>query len=373
MSLTILGIDVPTGKTHRTGPSDDLVAGNNMIFPKEEDHVLFVNPSTTIGVGGGFLEILGGNGAPGDVANSGGTGGAAQLIAGNGGTGAVGQFSGFGGSATVKAGRAGALGGGNSGGGGNVFVTGGDDTNAGDPDQFGGAVSIQAGLPSGSAVAFNNGIGIGDNLTRLASFINIGHASMHGPIGIQGGTNSNPLVGGVDLRADNTDAAESVQVSLGTRGVKGAIGGFIILGTNSIPGSKRDGSPFGFVVGTTSGIVCYAEYLKIDPAGSAVAVKQAVVWSNTNLVNKPATTNNLTTIAGVALTAGNPGDFILVAKRGRCSVLADAGVAIGQLVGTSAAVAGNVQSGTVPGAGAIMGRATTVTSGGEIICDLVLG
>lgn len=106
-----------------------------------------------------------------------------------------------------------------------------------------------------------------------------------------------------------------------------------------------------------------------------VAAGQVVVWAGTKKVATAAATNNLTTIAGVALTGATNG-AIIVATAKLCYVNADAGITAGQLVGTSNATAGNVQSGTAPGAGAIVGRAVEAsgaTVAGKVLAYLILG
>lgn len=126
-------------------------------------------------------------------------------------------------------------------------------------------------------------------------------------------------------------------------------------------------------VATTSGTAHVFGFGESLNCASTCTAGHVVVWNGTNAVNNATASANLTTIAGVALQAGTTG-AIVVARRGRTLVNCDAGVAAGNLVGTSGTTAGNVAAST-PGAGAIVGRATEATGGtvaGQCIVDLGL-
>jgi hypothetical protein len=119
--------------------------------------------------------------------------------------------------------------------------------------------------------------------------------------------------------------------------------------------------------------LCWGEALT---ASAAITAGMVVVWSGSKKVAQATAVANLTTIAGVAMTAAaGDGVEIRAARRGRCYVQADAGITAGQLVGTSGTNAGKVAAST-PGAGAIIGRACEATGGtiaGYVLVDLVLG
>ena len=107
-----------------------------------------------------------------------------------------------------------------------------------------------------------------------------------------------------------------------------------------------------------------------------VTANKVVVYTGSSLkVQDAAGTNNLTTIAGVALATATSGNVTRVCVRGTVLTLADAGITTGQLVGTSAAVAGNVQSGTTPALGQVVGRATEntgATAANRVVVDVTL-
>lgn len=118
--------------------------------------------------------------------------------------------------------------------------------------------------------------------------------------------------------------------------------------------------------------LCEAEVLI---ASGTVTAGQVVVWSGTKQVAAAGASAGLTTIAGVALTAGSNGVAMWVAKRGRCYVNSDAGVVAGTVLKTSGSVAGNVVDGAAI-AGGIVGRAceaVSATVSGKVLADLILG
>lgn len=128
--------------------------------------------------------------------------------------------------------------------------------------------------------------------------------------------------------------------------------------------------------GVTSapGVFCDVGLL-LNVSGTVLA-GDVVVWTagTANTVTKAAATNNLTTIAGVA-TVGQTGGTEYICTHGRTLVNAQAGITTGQTVGTAAAGAGTVQSGTTPPNGAIVGRAlenTGATTASKVTLSLNL-
>ncbi len=124
------------------------------------------------------------------------------------------------------------------------------------------------------------------------------------------------------------------------------------------------------MVSGTAGVPCYGEDLT---ATGTVTAGEIVVWAGSDgkTVATAAATNNLTTIAGVAVTTATNA-AVRIARRGRCAVNADASITVGQLVGSSSGTAGNAQSGTTPGSGAVLGRACSATASSKITVDICL-
>lgn len=107
--------------------------------PAEHDHVILVDPSTTLAAAGGALDIEGADGTAGGASANGGAGGESGVYGGGGGVGGAGHTAGAGGAVNLIAGNAGAAGGGTGANGGLATIAGG----AGSVD--GGAVNIDAG------------------------------------------------------------------------------------------------------------------------------------------------------------------------------------------------------------------------------------
>ncbi len=104
----------------------------------------------------------------------------------------------------------------------------------------------------------------------------------------------------------------------------------------------------------TAGVYGDGDYF--TASGTATAGK-LVAWSGASQVAKPAATENLTTIAGVALASVASG-LVKVITRGPVMIDCDAGVSAGDLLVSSGSVAGNVTKPTVSATnGAIVGRA----------------
>jgi hypothetical protein len=128
--------------------------------------------------------------------------------------------------------------------------------------------------------------------------------------------------------------------------------------------------------GITTGAGIYAEVgTRVNVSGT-VSVGDVCVWvsGTANTVARSSATNNLTTIAGIA-TASQTGGQMYLVTHGRALVNAQAGITVGQLVGTSSVSAGTIQSGTAPGAGAIVGRAlesTGATQANKVIVYVTL-
>jgi hypothetical protein len=160
------------------------------------------------------------------------------------------------------------------------------------------------------------------------------------------------------------DGAAAVNHAFGTIAVMATAGASVARFQSSV----NTGTYVGAYSGDASQAGCIAVDMLADTSG--ITAGKVVVWSgNTGKAQDAGGTANLTTIAGVALTTATVGNFARVMILGKAKVNADAGVTIGMLVGTSSAVAGNVQGGAAPGAGAIVGRAieaTGTTTAGKV-------
>jgi hypothetical protein len=110
------------------------------------DHELQPYPSTTPGAGGDNVNVIGGQGAPGNGVVSGGLGGGTGVTGGRGGAGSATHSGGGGGDVVLLGGRGGADGGADGGAGGAVSIAGGEGRGTKD----GGNVDLNAGFASGT-------------------------------------------------------------------------------------------------------------------------------------------------------------------------------------------------------------------------------
>jgi hypothetical protein len=115
----------------------------------------------------------------------------------------------------------------------------------------------------------------------------------------------------------------------------------------------------------------YSRQMTVDAGGTTI--NKVVVFSGALKVQLPAATGNLKTVAGVALGTRTNGQSVNVMRVGPCLVVSDAGVAAGDLLVTSSAVAGNVMTNNSAGAGTIIGKAMEAVSNtvaGQVYVDL---
>jgi hypothetical protein len=175
---------------------------------------------------------------------------------------------------------------------------------------------------------------------------------------------------GLGISTTPADSLGNTGVAIG--GATLTTGGTALLQMVTVGTAASGALEFGCPSLGQADALCEAEILI---ASGTVTAGQVVVWSGTKKVAAAGASAGLTTIAGVALTAGSNGVAMWVAKRGRCYVNSDAGVAAGTVLKTSGAVAGNVVDGAAI-AGGIVGRAceaVSATVSGKVLVDLVLG
>ncbi len=125
----------------------------------------------------------------------------------------------------------------------------------------------------------------------------------------------------------------------------------------------------GMVTGT-AGVFSYGEDLTCS---GTCTIGEVRCWAGSDgkTVATCAATNNLSTLAGVCATTVTNAT-VRVARRGRATANADAGVAVGDLVVTSSGTAGNAKTNNSPTAGTVLGRATSATSASKITVDVTL-
>lgn len=300
---------------------------------------------TGAGVGGGPVTSTAGNGSTGGATSgTGGNGGATTITSGNGGAGGPTSNGGFGGITRLNGGN-----GANGGAGGGAVDGGGGEVNL----VAGTAGNSRGGAVGGAIRIFSGG---GQNA-----------ASQDGVISVDCGGNGN----GVATANDIYLGWDIANTRGRTRAIKHAQDSWFAIGNPDGGGTQHR---FVQSPGNTAGIGCWCEVLI---SSAAIAVGDVVVWTGTKQVASAGATLNLTTIAGIALdAAGGAGTAVRIAKRGRCLANAVAGLTAGQLLGTSLASPANVQSAVVPGAGAIVGRATEATGGtvaNKVEVDVILG
>lgn len=169
------------------------------------------------------------------------------------------------------------------------------------------------------------------------------------------------------------DTAGAISVNIRTSTALTANGAAVLqVSTNSAGLGAANVLLYGCPSLAQSDALCEAE---VFIANGTITAGQVVVWAGLKKVAAAGATLGLTSIAGVALKGSTVGLTIPVAVRGRVYTNAQAGINAGELVQTSAAGAGSVETGA--GAlGAMLGRACEATSGtvaGKVLVMLAMG
>lgn len=237
---------------------------------------------------------------------------------------------------------------------------------------------------SGSTGTFKTSTGnvtIGGSITSGLKFVNnttgLLSSSGNGAVYTDDVDGSTLLYGSTKLRTgltlivanvNNVDSSTAIDYNIASGTPKLTAGSTMVAIQN---GGGAGILRLGLVSGPQQ-VFSYGE--DIGCSGGNPAAGLVVVWNGTRQVAAAAASTNLTTIAGVSVTACSS-NVTTVARMGRVMVGADAGISAGNLVGTSGTNAGNVAASS-PGAGAIVGRAvenTGQTTAGKVIIDLILG